>query len=94
MKNEWEFLIKNKRRNEEICSDINNDLLYSIAIGTVDGQRIEIKAAGEILKGYLEAVKHQKGFIIHVVGKYVPSERTVEAIPANKVTFLNWEEGI
>ncbi len=94
MKNEWEFLIKNKRRNEEICSDINNDLLYSIVIGTIDGQRIEIKAAGEILKGYLEAVKHQKGFIIHIRGQFVSSERTVEAIPANKVTSLTWKEGI
>lgn len=94
MKNEWEFLIKNKRRNEEICSDINNDTLYTVVIGTIDGQRIEIKAAGEILKGYLEAVKHQKGFIINVRSQSSSLDRVVEAIPANKIIFITWKEGI
>jgi hypothetical protein len=96
---EGNYLLKNRERNNAIFSSINNNKIYEISVVTLDsGEIFKIEASGEVLKGYLEALKEGKGVIVEDVILETSKrkrKRSVIVLPVNKITFFQWyEEGV
>jgi len=94
---EGHYLTKNRERNNAIFSTINSNKIYEISVVTSDsGEIFRIEASGEVLLGYLEALKEGKGVIVEDVILETPKrKRSVTVLPVNKITFFRWyEEGV